>query len=230
MTVQLLMIGNEKLPILIIDDLVVEPINLVDTACLKEHGASGFISQKTDYYPGVRKNSPNEYKQQIQALFSLLKHSFEFEQAKSLSVVLSAYSISITPPEKLKPIQMLPHFDTPSENQLAMVHYLCDEIQGGTSFYRHNSTGFERITTERATLYRTQLKQQALAEKLHEQPQYINGDTKLFKQVFSVEAKMNRAVIYPSNLLHSGNIRPKNGLLSDPKKGRLTISSFLMFQ
>ena len=42
-----------------------------------------------------------------------------------------------------------------------------------------------------------------------------------------VEAKLNRAVIYPSNVLHSGDIQTDLGLSNDPKKGRLTISSFI---
>jgi hypothetical protein len=34
-------------------------------------------------------------------------------------------------------------------------------------------------------------------------------------------------VIYPGNLLHSGNIRELSAAAADPAQGRLTISSFL---
>lgn len=55
----------------------------------------------------------------------------------------------------------------------------------------------------------------------------MNGSNNMYEQIYSVEAKMNRAIIYPSNALHSGNINPVMGLSSEPRKGRLTIGSFI---
>ena len=73
------------------------------------------------------------------------------------------------------------------------------------------------------------IKQQAIAQRLHERPSYISSDTTLFEQIASLEAKPNRLIVYPSNALHSGNINPDLGLSSNPSTGRLTISSFLAF-
>ena len=239
LTYQFIHIGNERTPILIIDDLVENPEDLIDLAGFTVGNGEKFQHQKSDFYPGIRKNAPQSYQTVIgQSLFSLLKSSLFLPEKKVekssnyytvsyLEVLMSAFSIATTKPEYLKPIQMLPHFDTPSDNQLAMVHYLCDENHGGTSIYRHKKTGFERITESRHREYRQLLKRQAISEKLHINPKYIDGDTVLFERLYSVEAKMNRAVIYPSNLLHSGNIRPSSGLCSTPESGRLTISSFL---
>ena len=98
---------------------------------------------------------------------------------------------------------------------------------GGTAFYRHQYTGFERIDAARLPSYATLLKQQAMAARLHENPSYISGDTELFQQIAKVEARVNRAIIYPGNLLHSGDIRQIGANAADPAHGRLTISSFL---
>ncbi len=140
---------------------------------------------------------------------------------------MSALAIVDTPEEQLRPMQMLPHIDTPEKNQLAIVHYLCDKEHGGTTFYRHKATGYEMITQERLYRYASQVKQEAIANQIHKNPCYMSGSNTLFEQVYAVDACINRAIIYPSNLLHSGNINTALGLSSDPKKGRLTIGSFI---
>ncbi len=160
--------------------------------------------------------------------FAKMNSKFALRKGNDVNVLLSAFSIATLPTEKLRPIQMLPHFDCPADNQFAMVHYLCDAKHGGTSIYRHNLTGYERINESRQSEYRQLLKQQAIAEKLHLNSRYIDGDTQLFTRVHALEAKINRAVIYPSNVLHSGNIHPEHGLSASPATGRLTISSFIV--
>ena len=228
LSVSKIIIGDEKTPILIIDNFVVQPQDLATLAEKKDANNVGFQVPKNDFYPGIRKPAPEGYRKQLEHLLPLIKSPFLMEDATSLNIIFSAFSIVNTRVEKLRPIQMLPHFDTAIENQYAIVHFLCDAKHGGTSFYQHKQTGFERINKQRFNKYATLLKKEAIAEKLHETPQYVDGDNKLFKQIFSVEACMNRAIIYPSNLLHSANIRPKEGLLSSPKSGRLTISSFFI--
>ena len=217
----------ENTPIVVIDNFFDQPEKLISLACTE----SAFKAQVSDYYPGVRKVVPNSYTQKVcSQLLPLLKSNFGFEHATTVKSVLSAFSLSTTPPKELRPIQTVPHFDTAEHNQFALVHYLCDEQHGGTSFYRHRETGFERVTHDRLPLYGTVLKQQAMKERLHENLNYIDGDTVLFERIYSVEARMNRAIIYPSNLLHSGNIRPEMGLSNDPRKGRLTVSSFIQIR
>ncbi len=228
MQTTLTIVGNDHIPVLVIDNLVLKPEQLVDLACSTQSAENEYQQQNSDYYPGVRRKAPLSYIDKITQLLPLFTASFGLTKAKQADVIMSAFSISTTVPEQLRPIQMLPHFDTPAENQFAMVHYLCDAEHGGTSIYRHKASGFERISPERLSLYRVQLKQQAIAARLHENPKYIDGDTALFSQIHSVAARMNRAIIYPSNALHSGNIQPELGLLSDPRQGRLTISSFVL--
>jgi hypothetical protein len=221
---EVLFIGQEKTPLLILDNFVTKPEMLISLAC----NDTPYHIQPTDYYPGIRKPLPPSYGELIcSQLFTLLKNTYELKEAVTATTLLSAFSISTTPPNQLRPIQMLPHFDTTKSNQFALVHYLCDVEQGGTSFYRHKQTGYERITQTRFPQYATRLKQQATAEQLHLTPAYIANDSALFERIHCVEARKNRVIIYPSNLLHSGDIQPQQGLSSDPRKGRLTISSFI---
>ena len=224
-------VGDEQVPLWIINDFVTFPKQLVELADDGQennvHSDNQFRQQNSDFYPGIRKTSPTGYGDMLSELVSLIKQEPQFSKYTVLNPIMSAYSIATTAPNILRPIQMLPHFDAPISNQLAVVHYLCDEQHGGTSFYRHRNSNFEQITQSRVHQYQTKLKQQAVAEKLHLKPQYINGTTDLFEQIYCVEAKFNRAIIYPSNALHSGNINADAGLNSAPSKGRLTISSFI---
>ena len=222
--IEVLFIGEESTPIIIINDFVTEPETLISLAC----DGTSYHAQPTDYYPGIRKPSPSNYGELLcSQLFELLNNTYQLKGASTAKTILSAFSISTTPPNQLRPIQMLPHFDTSENNQFALVHYLCGTEHGGTSFYRHKKTGYERITQTRFAKYATLLKHQAKAENLHLSPAYIANDSSLFERIHGVEARKNRVVIYPSNLLHSGNIQPQQGLSSDPRKGRLTISSFI---
>lgn len=222
--IEVLFIGQESTPLIIVDDFVTEPETLISLAC----DDNPYHAQPTNYYPGIRKQSPPKYRSLLcSQLCDLLKNTYQLKDIVTAKTILSAFSISTTPPNKLRPIQMLPHFDTSENNQFALVHYLCGAKHGGTSFYRHKQTGYERITTIRFPQYATLLKHQAKAENLHLTPAYISNDSSLFERIHSVEARKNRVIIYPSNLLHSGNIQPQQGLSSDPRKGRLTISSFI---
>jgi hypothetical protein len=218
------LIGDENIPLIIIDDFAQSPEHLITYS----GDGSLFSADQHDFYPGQRLSAPLLYSDQICSLYlPIIEQYFGLTSVQYAKAILSEFSITVTAPEKLRPIQMVPHFDTAESQQFAIVHYLCEQAHGGTSFYRHKNTGFERITCERLPTYGVLLKQQAQQQRLHENPQYIEGTTELFEQIFSVEAKMNRAIIYPSNALHSGNIRPELGLSNNPKKGRLTISSFI---
>jgi len=222
-----LTIGRENTPLLIIDDFALNHHELINEA----GDGSLFIADAKNFYPGKRKLTPSSYAEQICSKYlPLLKSYFGFENAHSAKAVISAFAISDTAPEQLRPMQMLPHFDITHSNQFAVVHYLCEPEHGGTSFYRHRASSFEVITAARLVDYGTQLKKEAIANQLHKNPCYMNGSNNMFEQFHSVDACMNRAVIYPSNILHSGNINPTLGLSSAPKKGRLTIGSFILVE
>ena len=222
-----LLIGEEATPLLIIDDFANSPEDIIAFA---GDGAS-FKADPQNFYPGKRKLIPRQYNEQICHQYSdCFSNFFGVESAiAKAKTVISALALADTPIEKLRPMQMIPHIDTPQSNQFAVVHYLCAREHGGTAFYRHKQTGYEAITQERLYHYASQVKKEAIANQLHKTPCYMRGSNTMFEQLYSVEANMNRAIIYPSNLLHSGNI---NHLLlsSSPQKGRLTIGSFILVE
>ncbi len=220
-----LVIGEEKTPLLLIDDFANYPDDIIAFA----GDGTSFKADSQNFYPGKRKLTPNQYSEQIcHQYLVLFQNFFGFESATKASSVTSALAVANTQIKKLRPMQMIPHIDTPQSNQFAVVHYLCSAEHGGTSFYRHIQTGYEVITQERLYPYGIQVKKEAIANQLHKTPSYMSGSNSMFEQIYSVKASMNRAIVYPSNLLHSGNIQPQLGLSLNPKLGRLTIGSFIL--
>ena len=138
-----------------------------------------------------------------------------------------AYSITTLPPEVLTPAQRVPHFDTADAGQIAVLHYLFDTPHGGTSFYRHRSTGYEAITPERVGDYAARLRQEIEASP--PPAAYTAGDTELFERIHAVEPRFDRAIVYRGRMLHSGDIEPQRDLDPSPLTGRLTLNAFLTF-
>lgn len=221
-----LSVGELSTPIVIIDDVLANPQGLLQRAAKVV-----FRSEPRDFYPGQRAAIGCQYIEKLaENYLPLFSELYGFSQSALPEVILSAFSLTTTPERQLKPIQMLPHFDNTTDTQLAAVHYLCDDKHGGTGFFRHKSTGIERVTEHNLKQYGQTLKQQAIDAKLHQQPQYVGEQHELFTSIGSVDAKFNRLVIYPSNLLHSGLIKTATDLRQDPTQGRLTTSSFIAFQ
>jgi hypothetical protein len=219
------LIGHEQNPLLIIDNLCAAPEQLVEQACAEP----GFIAQASDFYPGLRKHIAGDYPaQSLHTIVPIVREVFSIPPELRVQMSLCAFSLTTTPPEKLRPIQSVPHIDTHDSQQFAMVHYLCAESFGGTSFYRHRSTGHESINQERFTDYFKILKQEVMDEQLS-RFSYINGDTNLFERIHRIPVVFNRAIVYRSNQLHSGDISPHSGLSTDPRAGRLTANSFFSF-
>lgn len=218
-------IGKEKTPLLVIDDFANMPSDLISFA----GDGSLFKADERNYYPGKRLVAPKIYAEELcQKYQAIIKSTFGLSNMSNVEPVMSALAVSDLVPERLRPMQMLPHFDTTLSNQIAVVHYLCGPEHGGTSFYQHRTSGFESVTEQRLMSYSTLLKKEAIGNQIHKSPCYINGSNTMFEQVYSVPAKMNRAIIYPSNLLHSGNINSLLGLSSKPINGRLTVGSFII--
>lgn len=202
-------IGREGQALTIVDDFLASPNALVEQARHLE----GYAKDAGNFYPGMRKAAPQAYVECLEAFISQLLNG-------TPRILTSLFSIASQDPRTLKPIQSIPHFDTCEENQLGAVHYLCGPKHGGTSFYRHRSSGFERITPEREGTYIRALEREATTHGLPK-PGYINGDTALFERFEQVEARFNRLILYPSNLLHAGDIR-------EPLGERLTVTSFIL--
>ena len=226
--VQIKRIGNEQQALLIIDNFLDSPQTAIDAA----GSACDYREDASDFYPGARKLTEPEYARQVlnylQQLTPSLQGIFNIPDSFSAKPLLSAYSMTTTLPDQLRPIQCVPHIDTHEGHHLAVVHYLCSEDFGGTAFYRHIDSGFEQINQPRLQPYFKTLKSQVKSGILGKSA-YMDGDNALFTRIANVDVKFNRALIYQSNCLHSGNIRPELGLSANPKEGRLTANTFMQY-
>ncbi|WP_338763278.1 DUF6445 family protein [Massilia sp. METH4] len=222
---QVLHVGQDREPVLIVDGLLLDPEAILLWA---ETGAA-FQRQEGDFYPGIRKPLDLAYASAVYAhLRELLLATFGVAGDAPITPLSSVLSLATTPQEALRPIQSVPHFDSVERKRIASVHYLCDEKFGGTSFYRHRSTGFESMDAQRLADYAPCLKQEVMEEARRQGLRtfaYIRGDTALFERTGSVAARFNRAVFYRSNLLHSGDIAVEAGLSAAPRSGRLTANT-----
>ena len=220
MRIQKLTIGRENAPLVVIDDLVADPEELVHDAVLKK------FAPPQSYYPGMRAKAPLSYQMfLIGELRGLLCDYFELE-ARSLRFSMCHYSVVTTPPAQLTALQRIPHVDSNDARGLASIHYLFKADFGGTAFYRHRATGFEYVDESRRSTYYPILEKE-LSGPAAPGPEYIDGDTALFEQVGVQTGVFNRMLIYRRNSLHSG--APTRGLplTPDPASGRLSINSFL---
>lgn len=214
-------IGKEQQPIILIDNFIANPELWVDYAAQREEGRT-----QKGLYPGLRANTPRGYMDLMQAsLGEIITKTFHIGR-QDIAEVESFFSIVTTPPEKLHPLQRIPHFDGANPKDIAFLHYFCDGSFGGTSFYRHKSTGHEYVDQQRLGNYIKTLENELNVVGLPQPAQYMNGDTPLFERVASIEAKFNRLIIYRGTSLHSGDIGGDYLFDSNSRTGRLTATSF----
>jgi Family of unknown function (DUF6445) len=212
-------IGHEAVPIVMIDNFVARPELLAGDAAML-----GFVPMGP-HYPGVRAVVPPALvKRFVDPLEGLIAEVFG---VRAFDVIDALYSLVTTSPAELTPIQRLPHFDGVEPERLALLHFLGSGDNGGTAFYRHRSTGFERVTAARHAAYTDALEKE-LAMLGMPDPAYISGDTDLFEEVAVYEGVYNRALLYPSNVLHCARIPGDVPLTTNPDAGRLTVNTFLM--
>lgn len=211
-------VGNERQPVLVIENLWPQARELVEIAAQKHD-----YSHRSLYYPGLRSNAPPEYVRAVVAQLAELICA-TFSLPNELIITDSTFSLVTTPPEKLVPFQRVPHFDSSDPNRLALLHYLSD--LGGTSFYRHRGTGLEVITEDVQEQYVRTVNEEVRSKGLPPH-QYVEGDTELFERTAKYEAVFNRALIYRGNMLHSVNVPA--GFVPDlnPRTGRLSANTFL---
>lgn len=216
------LIGWDQAPLIIIEECWRDPNSLVNLA----GELDGFIADPEDFYPGLRNPLSDEIREQLCSELLVLMNRVLTPKLASMEIDFCAFSLTNKKPEELIPIQRIPHFDSTSSLQFALVGYLFEGDKGGTSFYRHKKTGFEIIDEDRANAYMKNLQTQASTVGLPD-ASYINGSTQLFERFHSEEANFNKCILYPANLLHSGNISAANSLSDSPLDGRLTINACL---
>jgi hypothetical protein len=218
--IEALQFGREQAPLLVIDALVADPDALLEYA------------QALDFrftpraFPGIRALAPPAYQRLLLEVLKPAIGAYFGLPAERLRLGMCHYSIVTLQPTELSPLQRVPHVDSLQHNGLATIHYLFRKELGGTSFYRHRTTGFESIDASREHEYVATVKRE-FAGPDAPLPAYINGDTALFEQIEAQPAVFNRMLVYKRNSLHSGSIPPDFVPDPNPATGRLSINSFI---
>jgi hypothetical protein len=223
--VQSVDIGGQT--IVFIDNFLQDPQALVEAASQSRFEPSAARAEQKGY-PGVRVDAPAAYTQTLTELLDpLIKVNFKVPEHLGIKVGLSAFSLTTTLPEELGPMQRMPHFDASTPYYTAALLWLCDESHGGTGFYRHNATGWQRITAENRERY---------LDVCHEEvnrrlppARYFDRSDERYTFLGMMPARFNRLVVYPGSLLHSACINPVRSLSGDPRQGRLTVNTFYDF-
>jgi hypothetical protein len=211
-------VGRAQAAVLVIEDAWPNPAALIDAAA----GRNDYDARSL-YYPGLRSNAPSAY---AHALFAGLRDLIRttFELSDELVITDSSFSLVTTPAQRLVPFQRVPHFDSVDRSRIAILHYLA--AQGGTSFYRHRSTGLEAITAETQESYIRTVNAEVRAAGMPP-AQYVDGDTELFERIARYDAVFNRVLVYRGSMLHSVNVPPDFVPDANPRTGRLTVNTFL---
>lgn len=220
MRVQQLSIGREGAPLLVVDNLVGNPADLVELAATKTYAMS------PNFYPGLRAKAPLTYQRHIlETLRPAIDTAFGLA-GKTLRFSECNFSLVTTPAEKLAYPQRIPHMDSLLNDELAMVHYLFRTNHGGTAFYRHRATGFEYVDEGRQPVYLGHIEREEHGPDAAPAA-YINGDTPLYERIGAQDGFFNRLLMYRRTSLHSACIAP--GFIPDPnpRTGRLSINGFI---
>lgn len=218
--IQKFSIGSEGAPLIVIDNLVADPEQLVQLA--------GQMSFKDGgrFYPGIRAIAPVEYQRFLLRCLSQVFIKQLQLKASRLHLELCHYSVVTTRANELAPPQRIPHIDSIQNNGFAVVHYLFKGALGGTAFYRHRQTGFEYIDESRQQQYFQVIEEESRDSRFPAEG-YINGDTCFFERIAAQEGVFNRMLIYRKNSLHSGSIEKTFIPDPNPLTGRLSINSFI---
>ncbi|WP_394391917.1 DUF6445 family protein [Shewanella woodyi] len=222
---QVIKIGEEATPIIIIDDFAEDLAPLLSFA----HEAI-FKQDNGSYYPGVRARLPKPYAiEVINQVFQLIYDVYRIPHHLRITPHIYSFSLITQTPESLQPLQCLPHFDTKESNYFAILHYLNSTPHGATAFFKHKPTGFERINSERIDEYFNKA-QVCLDEIKCQTPQYFTHSNEHYEIYHQVEYRPNRLIIYPGNLLHSTLVDLDTDIDSKPETGRLTSNIFINFK
>jgi hypothetical protein len=223
---EIIQIGTEQTPIIIIDDIAVDNTDVINYACT----TSKFSDDTATFYPGKRAPLPQPYVVTIlQAVYQGICQVYQVPIELNLVPLDHNYSLLTKTEVELKLLQRMPHFDTSEPYHFAVLHYLNPAPHGNTGFFRHIPTGYERIQEDRIDQYINSAKKY-VAKNGDPIQNYVTCSDKHYELYHEVEYKPNRLVIYPGNLLHSTIVKTQTDIDSSPFTGRLTANMFIDFQ
>lgn len=224
-SIEVKQVGSSKTPVMIIDNFAQNPQYIVDVACQEVP----FKSLENTYYPGVRAMLPRDYVIPVlQKIYQEICQVYKIPTPLKLTPQETFFSLVTQPENDLNLLQRMPHFDTSRPFYFAILHYLNEREHGGTGFFRHKPTGFDKVDRHTEQQYLSSV--QSFIEQHGETPKtYFTSSDKQFELYDHIEYKPNRLVIYPGHLLHSILISPEQDIDANPRTGRLTANIFIEF-
>ncbi len=212
-------IGTEREPVVTIDGFA------DDAEVLRAAAWQSRFKPIGEYYPGPRAPVPARYLESIGEVLDAVMREF-FSCREGGEVLRSYYSMATTPPNELTLPQRIPHTDAYDDRQIAIIHFLGYDDLGGTAFFRHRSTGFETVNSQRVESYHAALDAEF---KQHGEPEpaYIGSDSPFFERIHVSEHRYNRALIYRGKLLHCAALDARPNLPDSLENGRLTVATFV---
>ncbi|XQW86494.1 DUF6445 family protein [Thalassotalea piscium] len=225
-TVTVESIGQDKTPIIVIDDYVENLEQLVNNVCDR----SEFKPDEVTKYPGIRSPIPKglvvEY---LKPLMEILYKVYHFSDDLQPTPIDNYFSLLTTQPNELSAMQTWPHFDTPNPNLIAIIHYLNQAEHGGTAFFKHNKSGLDRIDDKKKDYY-FKYAYDYFQSKKTKVFSYCDERHSEFTCYKRIAYKPNRLIIFPGQLLHSTLVDVERDINADPTKGRLTANMFVAFK
>ena len=215
-------VGRCPITVTVGDNVLLRPQRLVELGLGLQ-----FAEDDGNLYPGVRARVPAEFSPPFHAWLNRTLHcTGVLHESSYINDDASFFSIVNKNRADLLPLQRIPHYDSADPRVFAAVIYLFDRANSGTSFYRHRTTGYEKIGDDNRDNYRISLNRnmKTLGPPARD---YTNGSNELFERTHSVDSAFNRIVIYSGNVLHAADI---DGTLfdgNDNGQWRLTISSLI---
>jgi Family of unknown function (DUF6445) len=215
-------VGKCPIAVTVADDVLLRPRRLAEFGL-----GLAFAEDDSNLYPGVRARVPADFSRPLHTwLTRTLHRTGVLEESCYIHDDASFFSIVNKSPANLLPVQRIPHYDSTDPRVFAAVIYLFDRASSGTSFYRHRTTGYEKINDDIANNYKTALNRnmKTLGPPARE---YANGSNDLFERTHSVDSAFNRMVIYSGNVLHAADIDGSLVNGSDNGQWRLTVTSLI---
>lgn len=225
LTLQILTVGVDQTPVIVIDNFAVNTDNIIEHACNDVQ----FKALENTFYPGIRAPLPKDYVINVlQAVYQEICRIYKIPTHLQLKPQEIYFSLITKKAEDLSLIQRMPHFDTSRPFYFAVLHYLNAGEHGNTGLFRHNPTGLEKIENHNAEMYLTSA-QNFIDTHGEPSKSYITESNEHFELHQQICYKPNRLVIYPGQLLHSIIISPEHDIDPNPNTGRLTANIFIEF-
>jgi hypothetical protein len=221
-TVSSVRVGKRPIAVTVADSVLLHPRRLAEFGLGQK-----FVEDDGNLYPGVRARVPAEFSRPFHAWLNRTLHcTGVLEESCHIYDDVSFFSIVSKRRENLLPLQRIPHYDSTDPRVFAAVIYLFDRANSGTSFYRHRTTGYERIGADNEDNYKIGLNRNMknLGPPARE---YTNGSNALFERTHSVDSAFNRIVIYSGNVLHAADIDGSLFNENDDSQWRLTVTSLI---